>query len=125
MLRVCLKRLCAIQTTFELVETHPLELYVGKNDFGELTLRYNGNFKPKNITRNSLLKIKQVKTYLYYSIMFICRSKDNLSLFYNFCEYMIEQTKNSFNENGYKELIKRYDLWKKFVKCLQLMTLIK
>lgn len=94
-------------------ETHPLELYVGKNEAGELTLRYNGQFKPKNILGNNLLKIKQVKTNLYNSIMFTYCSKENISMFYNFCEDMIEQTINASSDNGYTELIKRYELWRK------------
>ena len=36
-------------------EEHPLELYLGKNDKGYPTLRFNGNFQPVKVLGNSIL----------------------------------------------------------------------
>ncbi len=94
-------------------ENHPLELYLGKNDRGYLTLRYNGNFVPSKIAGSELLEVKQVKTSKYFSILFSYNSRENVSLFINFCEDIINQTSNYFGEYGYKEIVNRYIQWKK------------
>lgn len=94
-------------------DEHPLELYIGKNDKGYPTLRFNGIFQPVKVMGNSLLEIKQVKTSTYYSLMFSYISKDNCSLFYNFCEDLINQTQLYTGSDGYTEIINRYTQWKK------------
>ncbi len=94
-------------------DSHPLELYIGKNDKGFPTLRYNGNFLPVKIVGNSVLEIKQVKTTNYYSILFSYTAKDNFSLFYNFCEDIINQTASYSGADGYLEIVNRYNQWKK------------
>ncbi len=94
-------------------EEHPLELYLGKNDKGYPTLRFNGNFQPVKVLGNSILEIKQVKTSTYYSLLFSFTSEDNQSLFYNFCEDIINQTANYSGNDGYTEIVNRYTQWKK------------
>ena len=51
-------------TYLRVSETHPLELYLGLNELGQKTLRFNGNFVPVKIVGNSVLVIKQLKTSL-------------------------------------------------------------
>lgn len=92
---------------------HPLELYLGKNENGNPTLRFNGEFHPVKIVGNSILEIKQVKTANYMSILFSYTAKENLSLFYNFCEDIINQTSNYYGNDGYLEIVNRYNQWKK------------
>ena len=94
-------------------ETHPLELYIGKNEKGNPTLRFNGKFQPIKVVGNALLEIKQVKTKNYNSLLFCFNSQDNSSLFYNFCEDIINQTENYTGTDGYVEIINRYNQWKK------------
>lgn len=94
-------------------ENHPLELYLGKNENGYPTLRYNGNFSPAKIVGSGLLEVKQVKTTIYNSILFCFTSKENISLFYSFCEDIINQTKDYYGDDGYTEIINRYNQWKK------------
>lgn len=106
----------SIQTNSQYVrvnEEHPLELYLGKNDKGYPTLRFNGLFQPVKVLGNSILEIKQVKTSTYYSLLFSFMSKDNQSLFYNFCEDIINQTANYSGNDGYAEIVNRYTQWKK------------
>lgn len=93
-------------------DEHKLELYLGKNEKGYPTLRYNGDFKPVKIIGNSLLEIKQVKTSQYNSLLFCFTSSNNISLFYNFCADMISKTENC-SSDGYIELVNRYNQWKK------------
>ena len=94
-------------------DSHPLELYIGKNEKGYPTLRYNGIFQPVKIVGNSILEIKQVKTANYISILFSYTSKENFSLFYNFCEDIINQTSDYFGNDGYIKIVNRYNQWKK------------
>ena len=49
---------------------HPLELYLGKNEKGYLTLRFNGYFIPTKVIGTNLIEVKQVKTSKYNSILF-------------------------------------------------------
>lgn len=94
-------------------EDHPLELYLGKNEKGYPTLRYNGNFSPVKVIGTNLIEIKQVKTSTYNSILFSFCAEDNYSLFYHFCEDMITETENYQGDDGYKEIVNRYSQWKK------------
>lgn len=94
-------------------DSHPLELYIGKNEKGYPTLRYNGDFQPVKIVGNSILEIKQVKTANYISILFSYTAKENFSLFYNFCEDIINQTSDYSGNDGYIEIVNRYNQWKK------------
>lgn len=92
---------------------HPLELYLGKNEKGYMTLRYNGQFSPSKVIGTNFIEIKQVKTTDYYSILFSFSSEDNKSLFYHFCEDIITSTENYQGDDGYKEVVNRYLQWKK------------
>lgn len=94
-------------------DNHPLELYLGKNEKGNPTLRYNGDFQPIKVIGNALLEIKQIRTTSYNSLLFCFNSNDNLSLFYSFCEDIISQTENYSGNNGYVEIVNRYNQWKK------------
>lgn len=94
-------------------ETHPLELYIGKNEDGYLTLRFNDKFLPIKVVGNAILEIKQVKTTNYNSLLFCFNSRENLSLFYGFCEDIINQTQNCEYSNGYTAIVNRYNQWKK------------
>lgn len=104
-------------------DSHPLELYLGKNEKGNPTLRYNGTFQPVKVVGNSMLEIKQVRTTEYNSLLFCFNSQDNLSLFYNFCEDIITQTGDYNGTNGYIEIVNRYNQWKKmFYGSSKLLT---
>lgn len=94
-------------------DTHPLELYIGKNEKGLATLRFNGNFYPIKLLGTNLIEVKQVKTSSYNSILFTFNSKENISLFYRFCEDIINETENYYGNDGYKEIVNRFNQWKK------------
>lgn len=90
-----------------------MELYLGLNDQGQKTLRFNGVFTPVKIVGNALLIIKQVRTASGHSILFSFNSKENFTLFYKLCEDIINQTDACSPANGYVEIVNRYNLWKK------------
>ena len=72
--------------------TGKIKLYLGLNDQGQKTLRFNGVFAPVKIVGNALLIIKQVRTSLGHSILFSFNSQENFTLFYKLCEDIINQT---------------------------------
>ena len=92
---------------------HPLDLYVGKNEKGYLTLRFNGDFIPIKIKSNELLAVKQIKLKNHNSILFSYDPDEDPSIFYSFCEDIINGTNKCQQENGYTELVNRYNKWKK------------
>ena len=92
---------------------HPLELYLGKNEKGYLTLRYNGNFESVKVIGTTLIEIKQIKTTNYNSILFSFVSNDNFALFYHFCEDIITVTETYQGNDGYIEIVNRFNQWKK------------
>ena len=94
-------------------EDHPLELYLGLNENGAKTLRFNGMFSIVKVVGNKILEIKQFKTTNYNSILFSFNGEESLSIFYKFCEDIINQTYNYNGENGYQEIINRYNQWRK------------
>ena len=96
-------------------EKHPLDLSVGKNSEGLLTLRYNGNFKPSKISSSEVLKVNHFKNSgeNNYAIAFSYNSDKNYSLFYSFCEDLINSTSNCNPSDGYKLLVDRYLSWKR------------
>ena len=94
-------------------EDHPLELYLGLNEKGCFTLRFNSPFSPVKILGNDLLEIKQVKLANYNSILFSFNSNENVALFYNFCEDIINKTYDYSGTDGYTEIVNRYNQWKK------------
>ena len=110
------KRIEAIQGNsqyYRVSDNHPLELYIGKNEKGCPTLRYNGTFHPAKLIGNSVLEIKQVKTSTCNSLLFTFTSSDNSSIFYNFCEDIINKTAEYNGEDGYAEIVNRYIQWKR------------
>ena len=92
---------------------HPLDLYFGKNEKGYLTLRFNGDFIPIKIKSNELLAVKQIKLKNHNSILFSYDPDEDPSIFYSFCEDIINGTNKCQQENGYTELVNRYNKWKK------------
>lgn len=94
-------------------DTHPLELYLGKNEQNFATLRFNGEFTTIKVIGTNLIAVKQVKTNEYNSILFSFNSSEHLSLFYHFCEDMINETETYTGDNGYKEIVNRFNQWKK------------
>ncbi|MCL1944392.1 MAG: PD-(D/E)XK motif protein [Firmicutes bacterium] len=92
-------------------EIHPLEIYLGLDQFGNKTLRLNENFEPQNVKSSAKIVIQQVKTQEYNSIMFINSGDDDI--FYSFCNDLICTSTNCNVGFGYKFLLNRYTKWKK------------
>ena len=93
---------------------HPLEIYVGLNENGHKTLRFNGHFTPIKVFSTKNLDVKQYKNDSCNSILFSYISPINDSLFYKFCDDIVNSTLKSVQEDGYKDILNRYTQWKKF-----------
>ena len=89
-------------------DDHPLELYIGLNEKGMKTLRFNGIFSVVKLVGNNILEIKQIKTTKYNSLLFSFNGNDGITIFYKFCEDLINQTANYKGESPYSEIVNRY-----------------
>lgn len=94
-------------------DDHPLELYIGLNEKGMKTLRFNGIFSVVKLVGNNILEIKQIKTTKYNSLLFSFNGNDGITIFYKFCEDLINQTANYKGEFPYSEIVNRYNQWRK------------
>lgn len=95
-------------------DNHPLELYIGKNEDGKPTLRYNGVFNFVKINGSRDIEIKQFEIDNKNSILFSCTSNNSIDTFVYFCISIISETqKCNNNDDGYKEILKCYNMWKK------------
>lgn len=96
---------------------HPIELYVGFNNDGLRTLRFNGAFIPvKSIKSTDYIKVTQFSYNKQFSILFSCIQTQDYSLLNNFCEDMIDCTKNAKEDQAYHILVDRYNFWLKTFK---------
>ena len=96
---------------------HPIELYIGINNDGLRTLRFNGTFNPiKTIKSTDYIKVSQFSYNNQFSILFSCIQTQDYSLFNSFCEDMINCTKSVIDEQAYYILLDRYNLWLKTFK---------
>ena len=95
--------------------SHPLELYLGLNEKGDPTLRFNGQFVPIKILGSNSIEIKQVKTSTSCSILFSFKGNNDKSIFYSLCEDLINNTENYYGNDGYTELVNRFNQWKKML----------
>lgn len=95
-------------------DDHPLELYIGLNDRGMKTLRFNGKFSAVKIVGNNILEIKQVKTSQYNSLLFSFNGNDDgAAIFYRFCEDIINRTADYRGDSPYAEIVNRYNQWRR------------
>ena len=93
-------------------ESHPLELYLGLDSHGNKTIRLNESFVPKNgIKSSAQITIQQVKFPTHNSILFSNTGEDDI--FYQFCNDLIDTSRNCKIGCGYQFLLNRYTKWKK------------
>ena len=59
------------------------------------------------------VEIKQIKTTKYNSLLFSFNGNDGITIFYKFCEDLINQTANYKGESPYSEIVNRYNQWRK------------
>lgn len=95
-------------------QTHPLAIYIGKDEEGNYAIEYQGRFTIQYVKDSTAIGVKHIPGKDKKSIIFSLKDSSMLSIFCAFCEDMIESTRESRdNDKGYNLLINRFYSWKK------------
>ena len=95
-------------------EHHLLELYIGLDEKGRKCMEYRYAFNPVRIRGTEAIEISQYTKLEYNTLRFSLLSDDIASLFYKFCEDIIEQTRPlKYESEGYNAILSRFSMWKK------------
>lgn len=93
---------------------HPLDFFIGLNTKGQKTLKLRGAFTYQHFVGTSCIEVKQLKSETRITLSFSLINDDATSLFYKFCDDLIEETRLIFDVNvGYRFVVNRFLLWKK------------
>lgn len=94
--------------------SHPLELLIGLDEKGQKSLKLRSQFEPKHIKGTISIEVKQYKKDSHSTIVFSLADSEISSLFYLFCEDIIESTRDVKDVSlGYQMLLNRFFQWKK------------
>ncbi len=94
--------------------THILELFVGLDEKGRKAIELRSQFMPRNITGTAAIDVNQYRKAEYHTIRFSLMETSITSLFYKFCDDLVEQTRTlGEEEEGYQAIVGRYLQWKK------------
>ncbi len=94
--------------------THPLELWYGLDELGRKSIELRANFKHKEVRGTDSIEINQYSKKQYKTICFSLKNEEMESLFYKFCDDLIEKTRTISDKNeGYQAIVNRYLQWKK------------
>ena len=112
---------------------HMLELHLGLDEQGRKSIELRADFAPKKVTGTASIEVNQYKKEEYNTIRFSLSDPSISTLFYKFCEDLIEQTRflNDKSE-GYTAICNRFFQWKKmfvsrryeFLSEIEIMGLI-
>ena len=94
--------------------THPLELWYGLDEQGRKSIELRANFKHKEVKGTDSIEVNQFSKKEYKTICFSLKNEEMVSLFYKFCDDLIEKTRTISDKNdGYQAIVNRYFQWKK------------
>ena len=95
-------------------ETHPLDIIIGLNEFGQESVLIRSEFPPNpKIAKTSSIDISLNRFSDKYQLGFHLRDKKMNTIFYKFVEDLVESSRNVAIEDGMDRICDRYELWKK------------
>ncbi len=112
---------------------HVLELHLGLDEQGRKAIELRANFTPRKVTGTASIEVNQYKKDEYNTIRFSLCDPNVSTLFYKFCEDLIEQTRTLNDKSeGYTAICNRFFQWKKlfisernkFLSEIEIMGLI-
>lgn len=100
---------------------HPLRLYIGLDDEGNKALKFRGNFVPGRVRDTAFIQVQHFQNAEYNTVIFSLMNNAGESIFYRFCEDLIEVTQHETDEQrAYSVLRNRYLHWRQlFSNVLQ------
>lgn len=95
-------------------DTHPLDIIIGINEFGQESVLIRSEFPPNpKIAKTSSIDISLSRYSEKYQLGFHLHDKKMNSIFYKFVDDLVESTRSVPIENGMDKICDRYELWKK------------
>lgn len=93
---------------------HILDLFIGLDEYGHKSIKLRANFNPKTVKGTSAIDVNQYKNEGFNTITFSLIDDEVSALFYNFCDDLIESSRNLEDKTlGYFTITNRYFLWKR------------
>lgn len=93
---------------------HPLELWYGLDENGRKCIELRAQFKHREVKGTDSIDVNQYAKKEYKTLCFSLKNQEMESLFYRFCDDLIEKTRNIEDKNeGYQAIINRFYQWKK------------
>lgn len=95
---------------------HKLDLFIGRDDKFNPAFEFRGSFKivsmksTESISVNQFIDNNTKQSILRFSLL----NEDMMGVFLTFCEDILKQTKNVEPSDGFKEIINRFNSWKRF-----------
>lgn len=99
--------------TFKLISSsHPLDLYLGYNNFGKKTLALIEENVDLSFNSTKLIEVKiNTRNDGKKAICFSLMDDVETDIFYRFCDDIFESTKNITKKNGLKVINNRWNRW--------------
>lgn len=95
-------------------DTHPLDIIIGLNEFGQESVLIRSNFPPNiKIAKTTSIDISLSRFSEKYQLGFHLIDKRMDSIFYKFVDDLVESSRNTSVEYGIDKICDRYELWKK------------
>ena len=95
-------------------EVHPLDIYLGRNDEGEKSLRFIGNFDRVKIISSKIIAVSHLKKDQKIILNFSLKDPRFDDLFFIFCNDLIDSSVGMKQYQGYEFLVNRFDKWRSF-----------
>lgn len=93
---------------------YDIDLFVGLSEDGYKTIKLKDKFKPQRIASSSSIEIKQFSNDDYSTLLISLKEDSLSSVFYLFCDDLIESLKAKRDvDNSYQVILNRYLKWKK------------
>lgn len=95
-------------------DTHPLDLLIGLNDNGQKTIRLVGKYKKSQVKSTKTIEVNHFSLDNKIILSFSLINKEYVDLFYLFCNDLVDTSRHCKQEEGYYNIINRYEKWKGF-----------
>lgn len=92
---------------------HPLDLFIGLDQKGRKAIKLRAKFEPRKVKSTLAIEINQFTSQEFNTLQFSLINDEISGLFYNFCEDLIESSRNTSQIDGYDYIINRFTQWRK------------
>lgn len=98
-------------------ENRKLKLYIGKNEKGQYSFEFCGNFSPKRIPSSDVIRIEQFQKENDFVFRISLENNNLIECFCTFCQDLLDSTVAVVDDNtAYKSLCSRYFSWRQLFK---------